>query len=175
MIRALLPLLLLACSASIPPAAPTASSRPASQARALDAGGQVWRVDADQLATLIAAPSDEPRIYNFWATWCAPCIAEMPVLVAYGRAHPDVELWFVDTDHPKAVGAKVDKIMAEQELGGFLHLHPTVDELDLFRTLDKPPAALPTTFVVARSGERSSTLIGAVSTEQLDEAVAKAR
>ena len=175
MIRLLAPLLLLLACTPSPSTTPSPSARPTSAARTLDGGGQLWRVDAETLASLVAAPSDKPRSYNFWATWCAPCIAEMPTLVAYGRAHPEVELWFVDTDHPKAVGPKVDKIMAEQDLGAFLHLQPTADELDLFRVLDKPPAALPTTFVVDTSGERSTTLMGAVSAAQLDEAIAKAR
>jgi thiol-disulfide isomerase/thioredoxin len=37
-------------------------------------------------------------VLNFWATWCAPCITEMPSLIALQQALPQVKVVAVSTD-----------------------------------------------------------------------------
>ncbi len=43
------------------------------------------RIDAAGLAALRANPTDKFRLFNVWATWCAPCVEEFPSLVALSR------------------------------------------------------------------------------------------
>ena len=40
------------------------------------------------LAELLA-DDDRPLVVNLWATWCAPCLAEMPILEAFHRQRGD--------------------------------------------------------------------------------------
>lgn len=44
----------------------------------------------------LAAGQGSPVVVNLWASWCGPCIREMPVLAAAQRAHPQVRFLFVN-------------------------------------------------------------------------------
>jgi cytochrome c biogenesis protein CcmG/thiol:disulfide interchange protein DsbE len=41
-------------------------------------------------------------LVNFWATWCAPCIDELPSLQALQRARPDIQVLAVSIDDDAA-------------------------------------------------------------------------
>ena len=50
------------------------------------------------------------RLVNYWATWCAPCVREMPLLDRYAREHPDVVVIGVAMDDPAAAKAFATKL-----------------------------------------------------------------
>ncbi|HEU0195625.1 MAG TPA: TlpA disulfide reductase family protein [Nevskiaceae bacterium] len=56
------------------------------------------------LTALAKTQPAAPMVVNLWATWCPPCRAELPMLVAAQRTHPDVLFVFVDEgETPSAV------------------------------------------------------------------------
>jgi len=83
-------------------------------------------------------------IINFWATWCPPCIAEMPSLQDLYDAYGDrVDFYFVTMEEAERVSA-------------FLEKHgysiPAYIPLDEVPTLLKNNS-LPTTFVISKKGQ----------------------
>jgi thiol-disulfide isomerase/thioredoxin len=70
--------------------------------------------DVRQPARIAAVfpPAAKLRVLNVWATWCVPCVAEMPDLRAIHEAFgPDVALAGVSLDD-MIPGAKREKVVA---------------------------------------------------------------
>lgn len=61
------------------------------------------RIDAAGVAALRANPTNKYRLFNVWATWCAPCVEEFPSLVAISRKFDmrDFELITLSIDDPR--------------------------------------------------------------------------
>ena len=114
----------------------------------------------------LAAERGKWVIVNFWATWCSPCIAEMPAISKYVATHQRVTaigLAWEDTPHDEIVKfAKkhpVDYPLAQVDLS-----HPPADLA--------PPAALPTTYLIAPDGSVAKRFLGPIDAKSLDAAIA---
>jgi thiol-disulfide isomerase/thioredoxin len=84
-------------------------------ARAADEGAAAPPFDAqlfDGQKFSLASLKGKVVVLNFWATWCAPCLSEMPALDAYYRKHRDegLEIVAISVDTPKD-GMKAREMM----------------------------------------------------------------
>ncbi len=61
-------------------------------------------LDRPGLESLRANATDKLRLVNLWATWCGPCLAEMPALVEIGRQFETrgFDMITLSTDSPEA-------------------------------------------------------------------------
>jgi thiol-disulfide isomerase/thioredoxin len=89
-------------------------------------GQAVKVVDTPDLLETLKPESDSLRIINFWATWCKPCVAEMPHLKSLAKNHPEISFVFVSLDFKDDV-AKVEQFVKVKELPGTQLLMGNVD------------------------------------------------
>jgi thiol-disulfide isomerase/thioredoxin len=91
---------------------------------------------------------------NYWATWCKPCIDEIPELNHFASDNADRAVVFA-VDFDNAQGEKL--LASSQKLG--IEFPVLIEDPHLVLGVDKP-YALPTTFVFDPQGELQHTLLG---------------
>jgi thiol-disulfide isomerase/thioredoxin len=104
-------------------------------------------------------------VCNFWATWCAPCREEIPMLMAVrGKYAPSgVEIIGIAIDN----AAKVGDFAASFSIS-YPVLLAEADGLDLMRKLGNATGGLPYTVVVDRQGSVVDRKLGAFHQGDLD-------
>jgi thiol-disulfide isomerase/thioredoxin len=55
-------------------------------------------VSLTELQKLMDTPSDEIKVINFWATWCGPCIKELPLFEKVNQDRKDAKVTLVSMD-----------------------------------------------------------------------------
>ncbi|MCA8953183.1 MAG: TlpA family protein disulfide reductase [Planctomycetes bacterium] len=117
--------------------------------------------DAHGVAAYLAEQRGKPLLVNFWATWCGPCVAELPDLLAATRAFRAdggvvvgvaMEQMGIDSSVDEAVaraGAKAEQLGLD-----FVNLVCTTDEMIVVRDeLGVSLGALPQTLAYDRQGQ----------------------
>ncbi len=103
-------------------------------------------------------------VLNFWATWCVPCIQEIPEIAQYHRAHGEVAVIGVAIDVDDA--AKVKRFAAK--VG---HDYPLVLSDDAVEKQLGSVRALPTTRIYDPSGRVVYDKPGRVDRKFLEEKI----
>jgi thiol-disulfide isomerase/thioredoxin len=67
----------------------------------------------EQPVDLETLTNGQPTVVNLWATWCPPCVREMPVLEQAQDRYPDINFVFANQgEHPETIG----RFLGEQNL-----------------------------------------------------------
>ena len=133
--------------------------------------GRLERLSADGLKQWLSAHRGEVIVINLWATWCRPCLEEIPELVRLAEAYAGegVVVVGIAMDDP----ADLDSVVAPFKAKWFPGFRSFMrDELEfdtLVSVLDPTwNEILPTSYLLNRSGQLAGTLAGGKSYEEFE-------
>jgi thiol-disulfide isomerase/thioredoxin len=106
-------------------------------------------------------------ILNFWATWCPPCLREMPLFEEVQAHHEEVQL----------IGIAID---SEEDVASFLSEHPVnypvllgdTEAIEMSRRLGNRLQGLPFTAIFDTRGKRVHAQVGELTRASLDKQLA---
>jgi len=115
-------------------------------------------VNYEELEELIEEDTQNHKIFNFWATWCKPCIKELPYFEKITRTHPsdEVKVYLVSLDFVENLESRVIPFVKKKELQSEILLLDEVDFNDIINDISADwSGAIPATlFVNASTGQR---------------------
>ena len=134
-----------------------------------EAAQALWAAEFDQPNGEVLRLSQfqgKPLVLNFWATWCTPCVEEMPLLEAFFQENQSKSWQVVGLaiDQPSAVKRFLKQNPVNYPIG-FAGLGGT----ELVKTLGNPEGGLPFTLVLNAQGGLIVQKLGKLSSQEMRE------
>jgi thiol-disulfide isomerase/thioredoxin len=152
----------------------SSSSAPAAN-RAVGASAEPARVSANPLALynarlpgldgqefLLSTLKGRPIVVNFWATWCAPCVQEMPYLDAIAKERPEIAFVGIGIDTAQNIIQFVAKLPVSYQLLVAGHAG-----IAMVRELGNSAGGLPFTVLFDANGSIFDSILGQVEPTDL--------
>lgn len=115
-------------------------------------------------------------LYNFWATWCKPCVTEFPELVKLYNNYKSrgFELVFISLDMPEEVKTKLIPFLEKNKVDFLSYYSDFKDVSDLMNYFDKNwQGAIPSTYIYDRKGNLATGFIGSRDYEFFEKEILK--
>lgn len=130
---------------------------------------QVQKVTYSELESMMSNREHSLTIVNFWATWCGPCIKEMPHFDALDK-RADIKVLFVSIDFEQEF-PKIGKLIEKKSIGAdVLWLNETDYDTYMRKVSDDWSGAIPATLMID-SNDRRFFYEKAFTAEQLETTV----
>ncbi|WP_225000259.1 TlpA disulfide reductase family protein [Cesiribacter sp. SM1] len=121
------------------------------------------------LNNLLKQPKEGVVLINFWATWCRPCIEEMPYFSKAQEKYADkgVKMYFVSLDDVEILESRVKPFVKKKKLNGTVMLLDETDQNAFINRVDPQwSGAIPTTIIL--SGKQRKLIEGKMEPQELE-------
>jgi thiol-disulfide isomerase/thioredoxin len=123
-------------------------------------------LDGSELA--VAGLRGKPLLLNFWASWCVPCVKELPEIAFFGKESPQWQVLGLAIDEAAAVQTFLKRMTLDMPLG-----LAGLTGFDMTRTLGNTQGGLPFSVAFDADGEIVWRKLGATNLAELRQMAAK--
>ena len=133
----------------------------------------VLTIKFDDFIAMSSKQNDTIYVFNFWATWCKPCIEELPSFEAANATYSadKVKVILISLDFKKQL-ASVEKFKADKQLKSTVYL---LDEVNYNSWIDRVDStwtgAIPATVIINNRNHYRKFYEQSFNTKQLQEAI----
>jgi len=110
-------------------------------------------------------------VVNLWATWCPPCLKEIPDLILFHEAHKDKDAIVLGVNYENIDIQRIKEFVEEQMVN-----YPIVrfqGKIDGYSTPFGPLKGLPSTYMVSPKGKVVAARTGLVDGKMLEDFILK--
>ncbi|TGE04928.1 TlpA disulfide reductase family protein [Hymenobacter fodinae] len=135
---------------------------------------QVAVIKLPELQKRLSRPNDTTYVVNFWATWCAPCVKELPHFdqLSTTYAKQKVKVLLVSMDYASQLDNKVKPFVQKRGLKSEVVLLNEPDPNSWMDKVDsKWTGALPFTIIVNNARNKRTTFEQELTAQELNKQV----
>ncbi len=126
------------------------SNNSAESKKVEQANENIPTLDYNGLKPWLNRKDDKTYVVNFWATWCKPCVKELPYFESIQKDYQDenVEVILVSLDFPqKKESALIPYVQKENIKSRVLHLDDTNEQFWINDIAENWSGAIPATLI----------------------------
>lgn len=135
--------------------------------------GDVEIIKWPALEEYIAKKEDKIKVINFWATWCKPCMEELPYFEQIHKEYKDknVEVLFVSLDQ----ASMKDKVKASLKKNNITARVLLLDEVDFNKWINRVDTtwsgSIPATLIISKNNTSKTFYERQFTKQQLEEII----
>lgn len=135
---------------------------------------ELERIGAEDLDRILQSEDNQLHVINFWATWCGPCVTELPYFQEASRIYKDKNVSFllISLDFPSQVDSRLKPFLEEKDINLPVVL---MEDLDYNKWVSKVDSGwkgnLPATLVFNNAKDKRSFVSGAIEKHELVELI----
>ncbi|HMQ67901.1 MAG TPA: TlpA disulfide reductase family protein [Ignavibacteria bacterium] len=132
--------------------------------------------DKNTLDSIKEAGKGKVILFNYWATWCKPCVEEFPDLLKINEEYKDKDfkIIFVSLDFGKNFPKQTKEFLKKMNVDFTTYYNNFSSDEELINYMDKEwEGSIPGTFIFDKEGSLKKSYIGKTSYEDFKKSVDK--